>query len=153
MTEWVRRVALATGLGAGALLGATGARAQTETDDRRAHLQVTASGGLLVGRQRGFVPGLALRFFTSRGHGVMARFERATLETPTYTTSCGGCVETTFTLFDINEERLGTIEKVRAFQLLHEPWTSENGLLTPTLKLRRELLAKQFAEAIEKMFK
>ena len=53
----------------------------------------------------------------------------------------------------INEERLGTIEKVRAFQLLHEPWTSENGLLTPTLKLRRELLAKQFAEAIEKMFK
>ncbi len=38
----------------------------------------------------------------------------------------------------INEERLGTVEKVRAFHLLHEPWTSENGLLTPTLKLRRE---------------
>jgi hypothetical protein len=101
MTESVRRVALAMALGAGALLGATDAHAQTENYDRRAHLQVTASGGLLVGRQRGFVPGLALRFFTSRGHGVMARFERATLETPTYTTSCGGCVETTFTLFDI----------------------------------------------------
>ncbi len=53
----------------------------------------------------------------------------------------------------INEEKLGTIEKVRAFQLLHEPWTSENGLLTPTLKLRREVLAKQFSEEIEKMFK
>jgi long-chain acyl-CoA synthetase len=53
----------------------------------------------------------------------------------------------------INEEKLGTIEKVRAFHLLHEPWTSENGLLTPTLKLRREVLAKQFAGEIEKMFK
>lgn len=53
----------------------------------------------------------------------------------------------------INEERLGTIEKVRAFQLLHETWTPENGLLTPTLKLRREILGKQFAEEIEKMFK
>ena len=53
----------------------------------------------------------------------------------------------------INEERLGTIEKVRAYHLLHEPWTAENGLLTPTLKLRRELLARQFGEEIERMFK
>lgn len=52
----------------------------------------------------------------------------------------------------INEERLGTIEKVRAFQLLHEPWTSESGMLTPTLKLRREVIHQQFAEEIEKMF-
>lgn len=52
----------------------------------------------------------------------------------------------------INEQRLGTIEKVRAFQLLYEPWTPENGLLTPTLKVRREVLAKKFAADIEKMF-
>lgn len=53
----------------------------------------------------------------------------------------------------INEERLGAIDKVRAFHLLHEPWTSENGLLTPTLKLRREVLTKQFGEEIEKIFR
>lgn len=53
----------------------------------------------------------------------------------------------------INEERLGTIEKIRAFHLLHEPWTPENGLLTPTLKVRREVLAKHFASEVEKMFK
>jgi long-chain acyl-CoA synthetase len=52
----------------------------------------------------------------------------------------------------INEARLGTIEKVRAFHLLFEPWTAENGLLTPTLKLRREVLAKTFAEEIKQMF-
>lgn len=53
----------------------------------------------------------------------------------------------------INEERLGTIEKVRAFHLLHESWTPENGLLTPTMKLRREVISKQFDEEIGKMFK
>lgn len=53
----------------------------------------------------------------------------------------------------INEERLGSIEKVRGFRLLHEPWTSENGLLTPTLKIRREVVAKAFQAEVEVMFK
>ncbi|MCA0237204.1 MAG: long-chain fatty acid--CoA ligase [Bacteroidetes bacterium] len=52
----------------------------------------------------------------------------------------------------INETRLGTIEKIRHFHLLFEPWTAENGLLTPTLKLRRERLAEQHKGAIGKMF-
>lgn len=52
----------------------------------------------------------------------------------------------------INEERLGTIEKIRAFHLLFDPWTPENGLLTPTLKMRRERLEEQFADEIGKMF-
>ncbi len=52
----------------------------------------------------------------------------------------------------INEQQLGTIEKVRSFHLLFEPWTPENGLLTPTLKLRRGTLAEKFAVEIEKMF-
>ena len=53
----------------------------------------------------------------------------------------------------INEERLGSIEKVRSFRLLHEPWTPENGMLTPTLKLRREVVTKAFQSDIEAMFK
>lgn len=52
----------------------------------------------------------------------------------------------------INEEKLGSVEKVKVFQLLHEPWTAENGLLTPTLKLRREVLAARFGKEVEKMF-
>jgi long-chain acyl-CoA synthetase len=52
----------------------------------------------------------------------------------------------------INEERLGTIERIRAFHLLFEPWTAENGLLTPTLKLRRTVLEKTFAGEIETLF-
>jgi long-chain acyl-CoA synthetase len=53
----------------------------------------------------------------------------------------------------INEARFGPIEKIRAFHLLHEPWTPENGLLTPTLKVRREVLGRQFAAEIEKMYR
>lgn len=52
----------------------------------------------------------------------------------------------------INGEQLGTVEKVQQFRLLHESWTAENGLLTPTLKLRREVLAEQFAADIEALF-
>jgi len=52
----------------------------------------------------------------------------------------------------INDESLGAIEKVLAFRLLFETWSAENGLLTPTLKLRREVLAKTFSGEIEQMF-
>jgi len=44
----------------------------------------------------------------------------------------------------LNAAQLGTAEKIRTFKLLYEPWTPENGLLTPTLKLRREVIATAF---------
>jgi long-chain acyl-CoA synthetase len=52
----------------------------------------------------------------------------------------------------INEQYLSAIEKVRAFRLLHEPWSPDNGLLTPTLKLRRPSLRERYADVIEKMY-
>lgn len=52
----------------------------------------------------------------------------------------------------INETSLSAVEKVRAFRLSAEPWTAQNGLLTPTLKLRRERLAEQFSAEIEDMY-
>lgn len=52
----------------------------------------------------------------------------------------------------INENRLGEIENIRAFHLLFEPWTAENGLLTPTLKVRRGALEEHFGGVMGKMF-
>jgi long-chain acyl-CoA synthetase len=52
----------------------------------------------------------------------------------------------------INETRLGSTENVQRFHLLYEDWTPENGLLTPTLKVRRDRVAAQFADDIEKLF-
>jgi len=43
-------------------------------------------------------------------------------------------------------------ERIRAFRLLREPFTVENGLLTPTLKPRRRQIEAHYAELIETMY-
>lgn len=42
--------------------------------------------------------------------------------------------------------------KVRRVRALLEPWTVENGLLTPTLKTKRQLIVKRFEKEIESMY-
>ena len=42
--------------------------------------------------------------------------------------------------------------KVRRVAPILEPWTLENGLLTPTLKTKRQLVIQQFAEQIEALY-
>jgi long-chain acyl-CoA synthetase len=58
-----------------------------------------------------------------------------------------------FEIERINTEYLGNVEKIKTYKLLHEPWTSDNGLLTPTLKLKRESIGLSFKEDIEGLFK
>jgi long-chain acyl-CoA synthetase len=41
----------------------------------------------------------------------------------------------------------------RAVTLTREPWTIENGLMTPTLKLKRNNLMARFESAIEAMYR
>jgi len=57
------------------------------------------------------------------------------------------------------EERINTLqqglagyERVKRFTLLTEPFTMENGELTNTLKTRRPVIIKNYAEVIEKMY-
>ncbi|MGD8783256.1 MAG: long-chain fatty acid--CoA ligase [Thioalkalispiraceae bacterium] len=42
--------------------------------------------------------------------------------------------------------------KVRRVTALLEPWTVENGLLTPTLKTKRQLIVERFEDDIESMY-
>ena len=42
--------------------------------------------------------------------------------------------------------------KIRRVTLLLKPWTVENGLLTPTMKVKRAKILEQFNEKIEKMY-
>lgn len=53
----------------------------------------------------------------------------------------------------INADYLGSVEEVHRFQILAEPWTAQNGLLTPTLKLRRPALLERFEKEISLLFK
>ena len=43
-------------------------------------------------------------------------------------------------------------EKIRDFKLLAEPFTVENGTLTPTMKMKRNVIEERFADEIDAMY-
>ncbi|OQX84392.1 hypothetical protein B6D60_09455 [candidate division KSB1 bacterium 4484_87] len=47
---------------------------------------------------------------------------------------------------------LARFERVRAFRLLGEPFTIESGELTPTLKVRRNIVEEKYRDLIEEMY-
>ncbi|MDR2921056.1 MAG: long-chain fatty acid--CoA ligase [Tannerella sp.] len=59
-------------------------------------------------------------------------------------------------LYDSNivvcQKDFASYEKIKRFTLLSEPFTMESGELTDTLKLRRNVIAKNYAEQIDKMY-
>jgi long-chain acyl-CoA synthetase len=54
------------------------------------------------------------------------------------------------------DERLRSFPRyaqIRAFHVTLEPWTTAQGLLTPTLKLKRDPLERRFAEEIQALYR
>ena len=49
-------------------------------------------------------------------------------------------------------QHLSVIERVRHFRLMPEPFTIENGTMTPTLKLRRQLIYRVHKDLFESMY-
>ena len=47
---------------------------------------------------------------------------------------------------------LTSIEKVKKFVLIHEEFTIENGMLTPTLKLKRKEIIKNYKQQLENLY-
>jgi len=50
------------------------------------------------------------------------------------------------------QEECASYEKVVRFKLLHEPFSIQNGMLTNTLKVRRNILIEQFKDDIDNMY-
>lgn len=48
---------------------------------------------------------------------------------------------------------LSPVEKVRKFLLSPEPFTTENGMLTPTMKIRRHVIRKTWADRLEELYR
>ena len=48
---------------------------------------------------------------------------------------------------------LSTIEKIKKFKLIKEEFTIENGMMTPTLKLKRKKILEKYKEDLEKFYK
>ncbi|HHT22568.1 MAG TPA: long-chain fatty acid--CoA ligase [Bacteroidales bacterium] len=46
----------------------------------------------------------------------------------------------------------GDYEQVKKYKLLADAWTMDNGFLSPTLKIKRKVIGKFYAEQIEKLF-
>ena len=55
---------------------------------------------------------------------------------------------------EVNElnKGLGETEKIKKHVLLADEWSISNGMLTPTLKVKRKVLIAKYKEVIEKMF-
>ncbi|MFO1074103.1 MAG: long-chain fatty acid--CoA ligase [Geminicoccaceae bacterium] len=49
-------------------------------------------------------------------------------------------------------QRLSAIERVRRHQVMAEPFSIDNGLMTPTLKLRRHLIVRQYRDLLEGLY-
>jgi len=47
---------------------------------------------------------------------------------------------------------LSLVEKVKKFKLIKEEFTIENGMLTPTLKLKRKIILENYKEELEKLY-
>ena len=47
---------------------------------------------------------------------------------------------------------LTLIEKIKKFVLIHEEFTIENGMLTPTLKLKRKEIIKNYKQQLENLY-
>ena len=59
--------------------------------------------------------------------------------------------EIAFYLENLNKS-LSLIEKVKKFKLIKEEFTIENGMLTPTLKLRRKKILEKYKQDLEKLY-
>ncbi len=49
-------------------------------------------------------------------------------------------------------KNLSTVEKVKKIKLIKEEFTIENGMLTPTLKLKRKKILEKYKEDLEKLY-
>ena len=59
--------------------------------------------------------------------------------------------EIEFYLENLNKN-LSSVEKVKKFKLIKEEFTIENGMLTPTLKLKRKKILEKYKEDLEKLY-
>ena len=59
--------------------------------------------------------------------------------------------EIEFYLENLNKS-LSLVEKVKRFKLINEEFTIENGMLTPTLKLKRKKILEKYKEDLEKLY-
>ncbi len=77
-------------------------------------------------------------------NGTSCKFERLA-ENSAYRTAIGQAIER------VNKD-LSVIERIRRFVLADEPFTIENGQLTPSLKIRRHMIREVYGERLDALY-
>jgi long-chain acyl-CoA synthetase len=52
---------------------------------------------------------------------------------------------------EINK-KLGQVEEIKRYRLVHDEWSPETGMMSPTLKLKRKILAEKYAPIINEIY-
>jgi len=52
---------------------------------------------------------------------------------------------------EINKQ-LGQTEQIKRFRLVQEEWSTDSGELSPTLKLKRNILTRKYADLLNEIF-
>ncbi len=55
-------------------------------------------------------------------------------------------------IIENNNNKLSIIEKIKKFKLIEEEFTIENGLMTPTLKLKRKKIIEKYKQDLENLY-
>ena len=55
------------------------------------------------------------------------------------------------TIEDINK-KLAQVEKIKKIQLIDENFSIENGLMTPTMKVKRKKVTEKYKNQLEKLY-
>lgn len=56
-------------------------------------------------------------------------------------------------VMDKYNKQFGNTEQIKRFKLLNDEWTTTNGCLTPTLKIKRKVVTERCQTAIDELFK
>jgi long-chain acyl-CoA synthetase len=105
---------------------------------------------MIVGEGREFLTALVVPDVEAlRAHARESGLPHATLEGLVNDDTIQGLFQAEFRAYSRNA---AAHEKVRDFRIILEPFTVDNGMLTPTLKPKRRVIEAEFAGLIEDMY-
>ena len=55
-------------------------------------------------------------------------------------------------IIENNNKKLSIIEKIKKFKLIEEEFTIENGLMTPTLKVKKKKIIEKYKQDLENLY-
>ena len=56
-------------------------------------------------------------------------------------------------VMDKYNKSLGSAEQIKRFKVINDEWTTANGCLTPTMKVKRQVIQQRCKEYIDELFK